>query len=96
MRETLDIFDVLDEISDFTMQKCPDVFMLAVNSPTGDDFSKIEELVQVYSDSNNVSVATVSGESKGEMYSAQEFAGTEANLNALLPPLARTTAAGIS
>ena len=95
MRETPDIFDVLDEISDFTMQKCPDVFILPVSSPAGDDFKKIEELVQIYSDSANVLVATVSGENKGETHTVPHFAGTEANLNALLPSLSRTATAGI-
>lgn len=94
-RQTIDIFDVLDEIADFTMQKCPDVFMLPVNSPRGEDFNKIEELVQIYSDSNKILVATVSDENEGKTYNVQQFAGTEANLNALLPALSRTATAAV-
>jgi hypothetical protein len=86
-RETADVFEVLDEISDFTLRQCPDVFMLQVNSRFSDfDFNKINDLVRTFSDSSNILVASVSCEEKSAdgVNISQQFSKTEANLNALL------------
>jgi hypothetical protein len=90
MRETADIFEVLDEISDFTMRGCPDVFMLRGNSDTS-DFAKINELIQAFSDSSDILVTCVSNEEKSAdgVSVPQKLSKTEANLNALLPVLSR-------
>ena len=84
-RETADVFEVLDEISDFTLRQCPDVFMLRVNSRFN-DFNKINDLVQTFSDSSNILVASVSCEEKSAdgVNISHLFSKTEANLNALL------------
>lgn len=89
-RETADIFEVLDEISDFTMRGCPDVFMLRGNSDTS-DFAKINELIQAFSDSSDILVTCVSSEEKSAdgVSVLQKLSKTEAKLNALLPALSR-------
>ena len=86
-RETADIFEVLDEISDFTVRCCPDVFMLRGGSDTS-EFSKINELVQAFSDSSNILVNCFSNEEKSAdgLNVSQRFSKTEARLNALLLP----------
>ena len=58
-REATNVYDALDEISDFTVDHCPDVFMLPVSSPAN-DFATIEELVQIYSESGDILVTTFS------------------------------------
>ncbi len=98
-RETADVFEVLDEISDFTVRCCPDVFMLQTTSQSGDcnEINEINELVQTFSDCSDILVACVSGEEKsadGKDIS-QPFSKTEANLNALLPALSRAAANNI-
>jgi len=92
-RETADVFEVLDEISDFTVRRCPDVFMLQTTSQSG-DFNEINELVQTFSDCSDILVACVSGEEKSAdgKNTSQPFSKTEANLNALLPALSRAAA----
>ncbi len=95
-RETADVFEVLDEISDFTVRCCPDVFMLQTTSQFGDcnEINEINELVQTFSDCSDILVACVSGEEKsadGKDIS-QPFSKTEANLNALLPALSLAAA----
>ncbi len=98
MRETVDIFDVLDEISDFTMEKCPDVFMLPMSSSADDDFAKIEETIEMFSDLQNVTVTRLLSNGENESvgdYNGQQFAGTEANLNLLFPTLSRTANTGL-
>ncbi|MDQ3130454.1 MAG: hypothetical protein M3Q99_06805 [Acidobacteriota bacterium] len=92
-RETADVYEVLDEISDFTVRRCPDVFMLQATSQSG-DFNEINELVQTFSDCSDILVACVSGEEKSadSKNTSQPFSKTEANLNALLPALSRAAA----
>ncbi|HEY0657164.1 MAG TPA: hypothetical protein VGD05_01755 [Pyrinomonadaceae bacterium] len=89
-RETSDVFEVLDEISDFTVRQCPDVFMLQVDSKFN-DFNEINNLVQTFSDSSDILVSYVSSEEKSAdvRNNSQQFPKTEAKLNALLPALSR-------
>ena len=79
-RETANIFDALDEISDFTVDCCPDVFMLPVGSPAT-DFAAVKELVEVYSENGEILVATFSNEESGNFFSHQVFdVTTEINI----------------
>ena len=98
-REAVDVFEVLDEISDFTVRECPDIFMLQVKSQAA-DFDKINDLVQTFSDSSDILVASVSSkdgfinEKNNEKNISHRFSGVEANLNALLPALSRSAVGG--
>ncbi len=95
-RETTDVYEVLDEISDFTVRRCPDVFMLQMNSQSG-NFDEISELIQTFSDSPDILIARVFGEEKSADGdgSFQTFVKTEATLNALLPSLSRAATTNI-
>lgn len=95
-RETADVFEMLDEISDFTVRRCPDVFMLQVDAKFN-DFNEINNLVQTFSDSSDILVTHVLNEEKSAdgRNSSQRFPKTEAKLNALLPALSRAAANNI-
>ena len=84
-RETANIFDALDEISDFTAANCPDVFMLPVSSPVS-DFETIKELVEVYSENGEILVTTFSdtydADSGGSFFSSPQISGIKTSVNA--------------
>lgn len=85
-RETKNIYDALDEISDFTVDHCPDVFMLPVSSPVN-DFATIEELVQIYSESGDIFVTTFSdadGIGVNRDAFSQQFSNAKTNIDVLL------------
>lgn len=84
-RETTNVYDALDEISDFTIDRCPDVFMLPVSSPAN-DFATVEELVQIYSESGDIFVATFSdADGVGVNRDAfnRQFSNAKTNVNVL-------------
>lgn len=84
-RETTNVYDALDEISDFTVDCCPDVFMLPVGSPAN-DFATIEELVQTYSESGDIFVTTFSdadGVGVNRDAFSQRFSNTKTSVNVL-------------
>jgi hypothetical protein len=91
MCETTDVLEALETISDFTLEHCPDVIMLHVDSPSN-DFDKITEMVGVYSDSSDILIATLSGTNKvnteENLFTAQ-LSKPEANVNGFLPALSR-------
>jgi len=89
-RETTDVFEALEEITDFTVSRCPDVVLLSVNSPAK-DFDRISETIQLYTNSSEISVITLSGEiSNHKNYFNQQLSETGTNLGGLLPALSRT------
>jgi hypothetical protein len=84
-RETKNIYDALDEISDFTVDHCPDVFMLPVSSPVN-DFATIEELVQIYSESGDIFVTTFSdadGVGVNRDAFSRQFSSAKTNIDVL-------------
>lgn len=84
IRETTNVYDALDEISDFTIDRCPDVFMLPVGSPAN-DFATIEELVQTYSDTGDIFVTTFSdagGVGVNRDAFSRQFSNMKTNANA--------------
>lgn len=84
-RETTNVYDALDEISDFTVEQCPDVFMLPVSSLIT-DFATIEELVETYSETGDILIATFSdadGISARQDVVSRQFFNTKTNVNAL-------------
>ena len=90
--ETKDVFEALEEISDYTVSRCPDVILLSVESPSK-DCGKITEMVRVYSDSNDISVVAMPHKNKvaGKKSNfTQLFAGSAAKTGGLLPALSRT------
>lgn len=90
-RETTNVYDALDEISDFTVDRCPDVFMLPVGSPAN-DFSTIEELVQAYSETGEIVVATFS-DADGIGASRDDFSRQFLNKKTNVTVLPRSTPA---
>jgi PleD family two-component response regulator len=82
-RETANVFDALDEISDFTVDHCPDVFMLPVGSPTS-DFATIKELVEIYSENGEILVTTFSGADDAAMsgnFFSEQISDIKTNIN---------------
>ena len=84
-RETANIYDALDEISDFTVDRCPNVFMLPVGSPAN-DFATIEELVETYSETGDILVTTFSdadGVGVNRDAFSRQFSNLKTNVNVL-------------
>lgn len=61
--ETTDIFQVLEEISDFTVRRRPDVVLLEVNS-LSDDFLVVNSIVQTSFDANELLIFALSESGK--------------------------------
>jgi CheY-like chemotaxis protein len=89
-RETADVFDALEEITDFTVRRCADVFMMPVETSLDKDLARVKALVDAFSETDKIAVMSVSGRNRAAQNSSRRFAATEANLNALLPGLANT------
>jgi DNA-binding NtrC family response regulator len=57
IREASDIYEVLEEITDFTMRQCPDVVLLEVNSAS---VNIVREMFQVSSGASEIEILVFS------------------------------------
>jgi DNA-binding response OmpR family regulator len=93
--EATDIFQALEEISDFTVSRSPDVILLEVGSLTEELFT-IREAVQIFSDEGNIPIFALTD--KGKTINDDEcfegsFTKLTAELDRVIPERARVQAA---
>lgn len=81
--EAADIFQALEEISDFTVRQCPDVVLLEIDS-LSQDYAR--EVFQTSYGANNVSIIALSKSTNAEEFTAG-LAQLRRKLNRALPRL---------
>lgn len=85
--EAADIFQVLEEISDFTVSCSPDVILLEVRS-LNEDFSAVREAVQNLSGKDNLPIFALSDKEKNincDGCFQGDFTKLTAELNRIIP-----------
>ncbi len=86
--EADDVFDALDELSDFTTRKRPDVVLVPMD--TGSDLSTIDKLIRFRSDNGGLSVLAFSATSADA--ASVKIGDLQTRLDSLIPPVQTSTA----
>ena len=85
-REVSDVFEVIEEISDFTVRQCPDVILLEVETASQ---SLVEEVFQSSTETNQVRVVPFNDFGGSQ---AARLSRLKATFNNMTPGLSRAAA----
>lgn len=85
-REANDIFQVIEEISDFTVRRCPDVILLEAET---DSHGFIEKVFQNSTESNRIEVMPFVETGDRAQSSTANLSRLKARFNEMLPNLSR-------
>lgn len=91
-QEAANIFEAIEEISDFTVRECPDVILLSVN-PLSTDLKLVEEMFDDESGSDELPVYVLSKTLKitnKKSRSAENIGQLQIKINEILPKLTKT------
>lgn len=85
-----DIFEAIEEITDFTVRRCPDVILLEIDA-SARDF--VEEMFQTSTGASEIQIISFSLETPAQSRRSKSQAGNITQLkttfNEVLPPLSR-------
>lgn len=90
--EAANIFEAIEEISDFTMRECPDVILLSVN-PQSTDLKLVEEMFDEASGTDELPLYVLSKTLKitnKKSRSAENIGQLKIKINEIKPKLAQT------
>lgn len=91
-QEAANIFEAIEEISDFTVRECPDVILLSIN-PLSTDLKLVEEMFDDESGSDELPVYVLSKTLKitnKKNRSAENIGQLQIKINESLPKLTKT------
>lgn len=85
-REATDVFQVIEEINDFTVRRCPDVILLEVEA---DEHESVTEMFHVSSGTTEIQIVAFSKTTGGKNQKLASVSQLKAKFNEVLPPLSR-------